>query len=117
MPTDVAAIIERVPLCGCGSPSNSWGIVLEILDRAVALSSDLMKEGYRKAPSFYDPAADASARWVEFVAHVLGEPPALLLEHGTSIGYAWPTKDGRKLHAFLVAHGTDPNMWPRRQYD
>lgn len=73
-----------------------------LLDRA----ENTLKEG----KSFYQEADDASGRWVEFGAKVLGSYD--LLEHGSGIGYAWLTDDGTKLLEWLRQHGTDDTKWP-----
>lgn len=101
-----SAIIDRLGLCNCGH-AQCWEIVKLMLERAEALDADR-----ENAPSFYDAMDDIPARMVEFVAHVMGSDQWDLLEHGSSIGGAWLTKDGETLLAFLREHGTDQEEWP-----
>ena len=59
--------------------------------------------------------ATSQARAVEFIAHVLDHWE--LLEHGISIGFAWPTERGELLLTFLKEQGTDTQKWPEWVYD
>ena len=101
----IRTLINKVPLCGCGSSSEMWTIVRDVLARAPG-HTDL---------SFFEPMPerDLSATAVEFVAQVLSETG--LLEHGSSIGFAWLTPGGEMLLAFLREYGTESHLggpWP-----
>lgn len=103
----IRSIIHSIPLCGCGSTNTMWAIVRDMLRRAKAHT-----EGPKEASvSFYDPMPERhlSATATEFVAHVLGECD--LLEHGSSIAWAWLTKAGAMLLEFLEEY-PDANAWP-----
>lgn len=94
---------ERMKLCQCGSPEQTFQIVKELLERA---------EDHKANGSFYADAHDANGRWVEFAAKVIDSWD--LTEHGTGIGYAWLTVSGKLLLGFLREYGTDPDeeSWP-----
>jgi hypothetical protein len=94
--------LDKLGLCGCGTGSE-YDVVLFLLER----SEKAMEKG---SPSFYDPAPDAAAPWVEFGAKVLDARG--LLEHGTGIGCAWLTDEGKALLSFLREFGTDREKWP-----
>lgn len=102
--------IGELGLCGCGSGHN-YEIVLSLLDRSEKNSASAIGD---KVPCFYDPMEgeilSASAAWVEFGANVLDA--AGLLEHGSGIGHAWLTDDGRMLLDFLREFGADQHVWP-----
>jgi hypothetical protein len=93
-------ILSRMNLCGCGS-ATEWQIVSEVLHHAAA-----------ETHSFYrdDGYGDEGERWWEFAAKVCDS--WFLLEHGTGIGSAWLTDDGRLLLRFLDEHGTDRDKFP-----
>lgn len=94
----IRTIIERMGLCGCGSGAH-WACVLTLLERA---------EDHDKNGSFYQwakGADDPRDAWVEFGAKVLDSWD--LIEHGTGIGYAWLTDDGKLLLDFLRDFGTE----------
>lgn len=93
--------IWKLDLCGCGS-GRTWEIVLFLLEKA---------EDHDKNGSFYDDQENGFP-WVEFGAHVLDS--AGLLEHGTGIGWAWLTEEGRLLLRFLreFGWGKDDVEWP-----
>ena len=95
--------INRVPLCGCGS--GQWDVVLAMLERAAASPKP-------DGASFYDPmpGKDLSGRAVEIVAHALDHVG--LLEHGSTIGFAWLTPGGELLLRFLQKYGIDHERWP-----
>lgn len=97
---------ERLNLCNCGSGSN-YHMILEMLTRIASLR---LKATGDMSDSMYQPAEDASARWVEFVAHVLDSWG--LIEHGTGIGWPCLTDDGLLVKAFLEDFGTDDDKWP-----
>lgn len=111
----IRTAINKVPLCGCGSSTEMWAIVRDVLARAAVPHAELYVPGERK--SFYDPMPehDLSAIAVEFVAQALSQ--AGFLEHGSSIGFAWLSGAGRLLLDFLRQHGTeqrgmDDPKWP-----
>ena len=88
-------IIERMDLCACGTDAH-WVIVLKLLE---------MAEDHEKNGSFYGNDGDPTQPWVEFGAKVLNSWD--LLEHGTGIGYAWLTDDGKVLLEFLRDFGIE----------
>jgi hypothetical protein len=94
--------LGKLGLCDCGTGSE-YDVVLFLLER----SEKALEKGL---PGFYDPAPDAAAPWVEFGAKVLDA--AGLLEHGTGIGCAWLTDEGKALLSFLREFGTDRHKWP-----
>lgn len=89
----VRAIIEHMNLCSCGSNTH-WECVLELLSEAETHTKD----------GFYRDT------WFEFGAKVLDSWE--LLEHGTAIGFAWLTDDGKLLLEFLRDFGTDEDGHP-----
>lgn len=99
-------------LCGCGS-GTSWELVLEMLKRIDSLRS--LPDAEAAELSMYKPARDASARWVEFAAHVLDGWE--LVEHGSAIGWPWLTPKGTVVKEFLEEHGTDDSEWPSWAYE
>lgn len=84
----VREIIRSVNLCSCGSDSQ-WECVLEILVEAEKHTEN----------GFYRD------KWFEFAAKVLDDRG--LLEHGTTIGFAWLTDRGKLLLEFLREFGTE----------
>lgn len=92
-------VIERASGCNCGS-ATYWERVLEILSEA---ESHTDKGFYRDS-------------WFEFGAHVLDK--FSLLDHGTGIGFAWLTDDGKLLLEFIRDFGTNDHClstcegWP-----
>lgn len=92
---------DDIRMCGCGSETK-WHIIKMFLER-----SEHAEEGRE---SFYQPMGEICGEAVEFIAHVLDGWG--LLEHGSSIGWAWPTQKGRDVLAFLREYGTDSNKWP-----
>lgn len=48
--------------------------------------------------------------WKEFAAKVLDGWG--LIEHGTTINFAWITEDGRSVLNYLQTYGTSPSNWP-----
>jgi hypothetical protein len=138
-------INTKVGICGCGDPGAAWEIMRLLLERSAALhppdlrdkSNWTMQDHFKdfsvgmaaalrgegnKAPSFYDKAEDASERWVHFGAHILDNSD--LLEHGTGIGFAWLTDEGKLLLEFLREFGTYPGTfgeddapWPSWAFD
>lgn len=85
----VREIIRKMELCACGSNTH-WECVKELLVEAEQHAS---KEGFYRD------------KWFEFGAKVLDSWG--LLEHGTGIGFAWLTDDGRLLLEFLTDFGTE----------
>ncbi len=59
-------------------------------------------EDHDKNGGFYD-AEDAEYTWLEFGAKVIDA--AGLIEHGTGIGWAWLTEEGKLLLKFLREFG------------
>jgi hypothetical protein len=94
---EVFEAIGQIGVCGCGSPENSWLIVLECLQRAKDNSGMYHDSG---APVYMEFAANALDSWG-------------LLEHGTGIGYPWLTERGKIVYQFLTEYGTDPDEWPK----
>lgn len=84
----IRKIIERISICGCGSDAH-WECILELLCEAEQ----------HKDKGFYRD------KWFEFGAKVLDSWE--LLEHGTGIGWAWLTDDGKLLLEFLREFGTE----------
>ena len=95
----VREIIERMKLCGCGTDA-AWEIVSFLLERG-----NRDEVGWLADKGFYSSADDASEKWVEFGAKVLGGWD--LLEHGGGIGGAWLTDDGKLLLRFLRDFGLE----------
>lgn len=101
----IREILERVALCGCGTAAH-WEIIFELLQRA---------ENHAARGSFYNfflqpndkqgGIEDVRDPWVEFGAKVLDSWD--LIEHGTGIGWAWLTDDGKLLLEFLRDFGTE----------
>lgn len=98
---------ERMDLCGCGSSSHMH-IIFMLLERA---------EDHDSKGSFHDKAEDASGGWVEFGAKCLDSWD--LIEHGTGIGWAWLTDEGKLVLRFLREFGLDDidPTWPDWQSD
>jgi hypothetical protein len=86
-------ILDKMQLCGCGN-NTQWECLLELLEEAET----------HTASGFYRD------KWFEFAAKVLDSWN--LIEHGTSIGFAWPTADGKLLLEFLRDFGTDDAEFP-----
>lgn len=84
----IRAIIERIGICGCGTDAH-WVCILELLKE----SENHTVEGFYRD------------RWYEFGAKVLDGWD--LLNHGTGIGRAWLTDDGKLLLEFLRDFGTE----------
>lgn len=84
----IRTIIDRMNLCGCGSNAH-WECVLELLQEAETHSDH----------GFYRD------KWYEFGAKVLDSWG--LLDHGTGIGFAWLTEDGKLLLEFLHDFGLE----------
>jgi hypothetical protein len=103
--------LGAMQICGCGSSDSPWNVVKLLLDRALSLEV----KNFFNEKTFYDEAEDASGRWVEFGAKVLDSYG--LLEHGTSIGCAWLTDDGRLLLRFIDEFGQEDSDWPEWAYD
>lgn len=91
----IRTIIGRLDLCGCGTNAH-WEIVLKLLE---------MAEDHDKNGSFYGPDGSELATWIEFGAKVLDSWD--LTEHGTGIGGAWLTDEGKLLLEFLRDFGTE----------
>ncbi len=100
---EIRRILSKLDLCNCGGPEVAWVIVKALLER----SSEESK-------SFYDPMLGAPGNWVEFGAKVLDSHN--LLEHGSGIGSAWITDDGKLLLEFLTKFGVNPDNWPEWAY-
>lgn len=102
----IRELIDSFGLCGCGTkPSTSWPIIKSLLERA---------EDHESHGSFYDSMGGTPSDWVELLAHVLSS--WRLIEHGTSIGYAWLTENGKLILSFLREFGTDEGEWPEWIY-
>ena len=100
--TGVLARLNRP--CNCGSAIVD-DVIGAVLERAESHTDENATEGN----SFYDPLDDAPAEWGEFAAHILDA--ADLLDHGSSIGWAWLTEDGQLFLKFLRYYGTQEE-WP-----
>jgi hypothetical protein len=85
-------IVDKLGICACGSSAH-WKCVLELLVEA---------ENHSETGFYRDP-------WFEFGAKVLDSWE--LLEHGTGIGYAWLTDNGKLLLEFLRDFGIDDHDW------
>ena|ERR1700760_4421404 len=82
-------IIQRMgSVCGCGN-STEFECILELLKEA---------ENHTENGFYRD-------KWFEFAAKVLDSWD--ILEHGSSIGFAWLTEDGKLLLEFLNDFGTE----------
>lgn len=81
----LSKILSRIGFCGCGS-DRKWQTMRLLLENAES-----------HARPFYDEA-EGELFW-EFSANCLDSFG--LIEHGTSIGYAWLTDEGEALLAFL----------------
>jgi len=99
-------------ICRCGSV-DSWGLVLAMLERSESIHARHDPSGKHGQKGFFDPMPefDLSSSAVEFIAHIMGGSWGLL-DHGSSIQYAWLTDSGKELLEFLREHGTDPEAWP-----
>ena len=84
----IREIIERLRLCPCGSTAQ-WDCILELLSEA---------ETHTDRGFYRD-------KWFEFGAKVLGSWD--LIDHGTGIGFAWLSDDGRLLLEFLRDFGVE----------
>lgn len=99
-------IFDRLSLCGCGSDAH-WNIIQKLLE---------MAEDHDKNGSFYGPQGDPLCDWIEFGAKVIDSWH--LVEHGTGIGWAWLTEDGKLLLRWLRTFGTEEEgengkpIWP-----
>jgi len=113
---EIRSALQRVPLCGCGSSDELWGLVRDILGRSLDITDAWDKQraagvtSYARVPAFYDPMGDLPAIAVEFAAQVLGV--AGLLEHGSSVQCAWLTAPGKLVLLFLRKFGCDYQKWP-----
>jgi hypothetical protein len=90
---EVRAVLDRIDVCGCGTDAH-LECVLELLVEAETHSE---KGFYRD-------------RWFEWGAKVLDKWE--LLEHGSEIGFAWLTDDGRLVLEYLREFGTDDSGQP-----
>lgn len=81
-------VIGKLNLCSCGTNAH-WECILELLEEA----SQHTKEGFYRD------------KWFEFGAKVLDSNG--LIEHGTGIGFAWLTDDGKLLLKFLRDFGVE----------
>jgi hypothetical protein len=95
-------LCDRINLCGCGSGTN-FEVLLAMLERAESHEGKVSK-------SFYDSLGDICPRGVEFIAHVVDGWS--LIDHGSGIGWAWLTDDGKAVLEFLRKFGTDKDTWP-----
>jgi hypothetical protein len=106
-------IVDRIRICTCGSSNAGWEIVLEVLEEAVAHSHDSLTKDKADPKGFYRD------RYFEFAAKVCDSWG--LLDHGTGIGWAWPTEDGELFLRFLHDFGTDDTFeegkWPEWAYE
>ncbi len=87
--TELRIILARIKFCGCGS-NRKWLTMRQLLENAES-----------HARSFYDDddLPQTEVGFWEFAANCLDSFE--LIEHGTSIGYAWLTDDGKLLLQFL----------------
>jgi hypothetical protein len=84
----IREIIERIDMCPCGTDAH-WKVILEVLTEG---ENHTQNGFYRN-------------EWFEFAAKVLDSWN--LLEHGTGIGFAWLTEEGKLLLEFLRDFGTE----------
>ena len=87
----IREILERISVCGCGTAAH-WQCVFDLLTEAENNSNDRLSE-----KGFYRD------QWFEWGAKVLDKWG--LLEHGTGIGWAWLTDDGKMVLEFLRDFG------------
>lgn len=80
-------------ICGCGSPSLVWELVMEYLTRPAAADRDF--------PVFMDP--ETPGDWMLLYAVNY----ARMTEHGTGIRGGWITEEGTEALEFLCQHGPD----------
>jgi len=113
---EIRSALQRVPLCGCGSSDDLWGLVRDILGRSLDITDTWDRQraegqtSFARATGFYEPMGDIPALAVEFAAHVLSH--ADLLEHGSSVQCAWLTAPGKLVLLFLRKFGCDREKWP-----
>ena len=118
---EIRSALQRVPICGCGSSDELWGLVRDILGRSLDITDtwDRQRDEERRtgapvplarASGFYEPMGDLPALAVEFAAHVLSHVD--LLEHGSSVQCAWLTAPGKLVLLFLRKFGCDREKWP-----
>ena len=84
----IRTIISRMKLCGCGTDAH-WQCVFELLCEAESHT----KEGFYRD------------KWFEFGAKCIDSWD--LIDHGTGIGRAWLTEDGKLLLQFLRDFGLE----------
>lgn len=84
----IREVLERIRVCGCGSNAH-WKCLLELLMEA---------ENHTDRGFYRD-------QWFEFGAKVLDKWE--LIEHGTGIGFAWLTDEGRLVLEFLRDFGIE----------
>ena len=90
---EIRSALHRVPLCGCGSSDELWGLVRDILGRSLDITDAWDKQraegvtSFARVTGFYDSMGEFPALAVEFAAHVLSHVD--LLEHGSSVQCAW----------------------------
>lgn len=98
----IAEFFAYVHICNCGT-ATFWVTAKYVMDRAAAPNTP-------NRLGNYDPAEDASGRWVEFAAQVLDSWGILM--HGGAIGWAVLTPLGEELMRFFNEFGTVKNQWP-----
>lgn len=90
---EVRGIKRRMNLCCCGTEAH-WTCILNLLIEAENHS----KDGYEGKGFYRD-------EWFEFGAKVIDSWG--LIEHGTGIGWAWLTDEGKLFLAFLRDFGVE----------
>jgi hypothetical protein len=96
-------LLWRLDICNCGN-CVVWKYMKLFLERA----ADKQRSFYEVMASSEAPVIDSEV--VEFVGQLLDAMK--LIEHGSSIGGAWPTPDGQLLLDFLHAFDYDDKKWP-----
>ena len=96
---------EKMGLCGCGSPEDTYEVIRRYLHIRKArfrddLSYDLVKESYNvNLHMDYDDSIQYGM--LQFLAYVLDDYG--FTEHGSGIGGCWLTEDGERLLTVLDA--------------
>lgn len=96
---------EKLNLCGCGSPDDTYEVIRRYLHiRKDWYSKDISYEEVierYKTDLFIDTDNDIHYGILQFLMYVLDENG--FTEHGSSVGGCWLTKNGERLLAVLDA--------------
>lgn len=93
---------ERINLCNCGY-GTIHDAIYKILLKHEALNDPESSEGCGYGDG-------EQGMFMSFCAHYLNSIG--LLEHGSSINGAWPTREGLAMLMFYSEYGTDEHCWP-----